>query len=270
MSQTPTQSHASGRILVSRDGPLARITFNKPERRNAMSLDMWEGLHAALTELACEDATRVVILNGAGGKAFVSGADISEFEAQRSTSEGVTRYNQISEAAEAALYHFPKPTIAEISGFCVGGGMGIAVACDFRICTEDARLGITAGRLGLGYGMSGVENLVALAGPSIAARVLYSAELFTASQALSMGLVSEVAASQNLTSAVNDLAHRIAQNAPLTVKAAKAAIRAIGATKGAPSPQDVETLVAACYASEDYAEGRSAFAEKRKPRFKGR
>jgi enoyl-CoA hydratase len=269
MQQNNTQSLANGHILVTRADHIARITFNKPEKRNAMSLDMWQGLHSALDGLAADDNVRVVILNGAGGKAFVSGADISEFETQRSSAESVNNYNAISEAADRALYHFPKPTIAEIDGYCVGGGMGLAVACDFRICSEGSRLGITAGRLGLGYGLNGVHKLVELAGPSVAARILYTAELFAAEEAKAMGLVTQVVPSNELIATVTALAGRITMNAPLTIRAAKAAIRAIGGSEDAPSREAVEERVAECFASEDYAEGRRAFAEKRQPIFKG-
>ena len=270
MQPDQTISHAGGRVLLSREGATVRITFNKPERMNAMSLDMWEALHAVLDALAVDDSVRVVVLNGAGDKAFVSGADISEFEGQRSSEDSVRRYNAISEASDAALYNFPKPTIAEIKGYCIGGGMGLAVACDFRICANDSRLGITAGRLGLGYNYNGVHKLVELAGPSVAARILYAAELFPADQALAMGLVTQVVTRDELSSTVNDLAQRIAGNAPLTVMTAKAAIRAIGGADGVPQQSDIDALVARCFASEDYAEGRRAFSEKRKPVFKGR
>ena len=269
MSNTQTTELAGGRILVSRDGAVAKITFNKPAKMNAMSLDMWQGLQDGLDALADDDTVRVVILTGAGDKAFVSGADISEFETQRSSEDSVRRYNAISEAADAALYHFPKPTIAQIQGYCVGGGMGLAVGCDLRICSDDSRLGITAARLGLGYNQEGVRKLVELAGPSVAARVLYSAELFPAQQAHAMGLVTDVVPRDLLEDTVLSLATRIAGNAPLTIKATKAAIRAIGGAKGAPSADEVTRHVSACFVSEDYSEGRRAFAEKRKPVFKG-
>ncbi len=268
-SMTNTTELADGRILIAREGAIGRITFNKPERMNAMSLDMWQGLQTALDQLADDDTVHVVILRGAGDKAFVSGADISEFETQRSSEASVRAYNAISEGADAALYHFPKPTIAQIQGYCVGGGMGLALACDFRLCSDDSRLGITAARLSLGYNQEGVRKLVELAGPSVAARVLYSAELFTAEKAFSMGLLTEVVPRDQLESAVQSLADRIAGNAPLTIKAAKAAIRSIGGAAGAPTSAEVARQVAACFASDDYAEGRRAFAEKRKPVFRG-
>lgn len=261
------QSYANGRLLVTRDGMVARITFNKPEKMNAMSLDMWQGLSDSLASLAADDSIRVVILCGAGDRAFVSGADISEFESQRSSEEGVAAYNRISEAADRALYDFPKPTIAEIKGYCVGGGMGLALGCDIRICAEDSKLGITAAKLGLGYGYDGVRKLMSVAGPEIAAQILYSARLFPAEVAQGMGLVSEVVPRADLAQTVTDLATRIAQNAPKTVRTAKAAIRAIQEPDGAITRADVDALVKDCFDSQDYADGRTAFTEKRKPTF---
>ena len=261
---------ANGRLLVARQEAVARITFNKPERMNAMSLDMWQGLNETLDELATDDQVRVVILCGAGDKAFVSGADISEFETQRSSEDSVRKYNRISEAADGALYDFPKPTIAEIKGYCIGGGMGLAIACDIRICADDTVLGITAAKLGLGYGYEGVRKLVSLAGPEVAAQVLYSARLFPAEVAQRMGLVSEVVPREKLAQTVNDLATRIATNAPKTVRTAKAAIRAVLKPDGPVDRASVDRLVADCFASDDYVEGYRAFAEKRKPQFRDR
>ena len=264
------ESLAGGRVLVDRDGHVARITFNKPDKMNAMSLDMWQGLQGSLDGLAHDDDVRVVILCGAGDRAFVSGADISEFETQRSSEAGVRAYNRISEAADRTLYNFPKPTIAEIRGYCVGGGLGLAVACDIRVCADDAKLGITAAKLGLGYGYDGVAKLMSLAGPETAAQVLYSARLFPAAEARRMGLVSEVVPAADLKDTVSQLANCIAGNAPKTVRAAKAAIRAIQRPDGAISRAAVDALVAECFASADYAEGRAAFAERRQPAFQDR
>lgn len=266
---TEATEFADGRLLVARDGAVARITFNKPERMNAMSLDMWDGLRSALDTLAADDAVRVVVLQGAGDKAFVSGADISEFETQRATDEGVRHYNAISEAADKALYDFPKPTIAQIRGYCVGGGMGLAVACDIRICADDARLGITAAKLGLGYGFDGVRKLVELAGPEVAAQLLYSARLFTAEQAYRMRLVSDVVSPAELEATVTALAGRIAGNAPLTIAAAKATIRAVNRADRDAHRAAIAEMTARCFASRDYVEGRRAFAEKRPPKFVG-
>lgn len=261
---------ADGRLKAGRDGAVGRIIFNNPDRMNAMALAMWDGLKEALTLFEHDDTIRVVVLSGAGEKAFVSGADISEFDQLRSTPAGVEDYNARSEAADAALYNFSKPTIAEIKGFCVGGGMGLAVGCDLRICTDDTRIGITAGKLGLGYGYDGVRKLVHLLGPAVTAEILYTAKLFTAEEALLKGMVSQIVPRADLRSAVDDLAHRIAANAPLTVEAAKAAIRTISVPENGVSREGVNALTAACFASEDYAEGRAAFAQKRKPEFKRR
>lgn len=261
---------ANGRLLVARQEAVARITFNKPERMNAMSLDMWQGLAETLDELRGDDQIRVVILCGAGDKAFVSGADISEFESQRSSEDSVRKYNRIFEAADRALYDFPKPTIAEIKGYCVGGGMGLAIACDIRICADDAWLGITAAKLGLGYGYDGVRKLVSLAGPEVASQILYSARLFPAEAAQRMGLVSEVVPRGDLAKTVTDLTSRIATNAPKTVRTAKAAIRAVLKPDGPVDRAMVDRLVADCFASDDFAEGYRAFAEKRKPQFRDR
>ena len=182
----------------------------------------------------------------------------------------VRKYNSIAEAADRALYDFPKPTIAEIKGYCIGGGMGLAIACDIRICAKDARLGITAAKLGLGYGYDGVHKLVSLAGPEVASQVLFSARLFPADKALQMGLVSEVVPRTNLTGTVTELADRIATNAPKTVRTAKAAIRAVLRPDGPVDRAVVDRLVADCFASDDYAEGYRAFAEKRPPKFRDR
>lgn len=259
---------AGGKIVVTKDGHIGRIVFNNPERRNAMSLAMWDGLKAALDGFGCDHDVRVVVLSGAGEKAFVSGADISEFDALRATPEGVADYNARSEAADAALYAFPKPTIAEIKGYCVGGGLGLAIACDLRICAEDARLGITAGKLGLGYGYDGVRKLIEVVGPSVTADVLFTADLMPADEALTKGLVTRVVPSSDLRREVSKTAGQIAANAPLTVEAAKAAIRAIQRPENGVGKADIAAMTAACFASDDYAEGRRAFAEKRNPVFR--
>lgn len=259
---------AGGRILIGRSDGIGRIVFNKPEKMNAMSLDMWQGLHEALDAFASDGAVRVVVLSGAGDRAFVSGADISEFGEKRSTPEAVEVYNRTYLEADEALRTLPKPSIAAIRGFCVGGGLGIAMACDIRICSTGSRLGIPAAKLGLGYGLAGTRRLVDIAGPAAASEVLFSARLFEAGEALGMRLVNRVVAEDVLDDEVAAMAGRIAANAPLTVATAKQAIRAAGD----PQPGDAEriaAMVAACYASEDYAEGRRAFAERRLPKFRG-
>ncbi|WP_099827259.1 enoyl-CoA hydratase [Oceaniglobus indicus] len=263
-----THDLADGRIVVTAGVPVGRILFNQPAKLNAMSLAMWAGLSDALALLGDDGAVRVVVLSGAGDRAFVSGADISEFGEQRSGDAAVADYNRTSEAAERQLCDFAKPTIAMIRGVCVGGGMALALACDLRICADDARLGITAGKMGLGYGLDAVTRLVDTVGPSVAAEVLYTATLFNADRARAMGLVNHVVPVDALGAEVEALAGRIAANAPLTIAAAKAAIRAAQAEN--PDHDHVARMVAACYASADYIEGRTAFLEKRPPVFRGR
>jgi len=263
------QDYADGGLLVSCRGGVARITFNRPERRNAMSLSMWAGLHAALDALAGDDAVRVVLLAGAGGRAFVSGADIAEFDAARADEQAARRYNAISEGAEQALETFPKPLIAAIRGYCFGGGVGIAAGCDIRIAAEDARFAIPAARLGLGYGLAATRQLVRLLGPAGAAELLLTAAPVDAVAARAMGLVNRVVPTEALDAEAEAMAGMIAANAPLTLAAAKAAIAVAAAPPDAEAEARVAAMVAACYASADYAEGRRAFAEKRPPVFRG-
>ncbi|WP_298835770.1 enoyl-CoA hydratase [uncultured Roseobacter sp.] len=261
---------AEGKLLVEREGATGRIIFNKPDRLNAMSLDMWDGLRDALAFFAEDDDIRAVVLSGAGERAFVSGADITEFDAMRSTDEGIQDYNARYEGADAALYTFPKPTIAQIHGFCVGGGLAIALSCDIRICAQGTRMGIPAAKLGLGYGYAGVRRLRSVAGPAIASEILFSARLFEAEEALRHGLVNRVVPQDDLAEEVSALATTIAANAPLTVEAAKAAIRMAGSSEAESAADQMNARATACSKSEDYAEGRLAFAEKRHPVFRRR
>lgn len=256
------------RVIAEADGAVGRITFDNQTRRNAMTLAMWQGLWDAVERFAADPAIRVIVLTGAGDKAFVAGADISEFEALRATEEGVARYNSIHEGADLALYHCPKPTIAMIRGSCVGGGMGIALACDLRVAAEDARFGITAARLGLGYDATGIRKLVNTVGPASAAEILYTGSIFDADDARAMGILRHVVPVEDLVTVTDGIAGRIAEAAPLTVRASKAAIRAAQRSDDG-ADAEVERLVKVCFDSEDYQEGRRAFLDKRKPEFHG-
>lgn len=269
MTGTEIETYADGGLQMSRGGGVARITFNRPERRNAMSLAMWAGLHAALDTLEADSAVRVVLLAGAGGRAFVSGGDIGEFDAARADEDAARRYNAISEGAERALAAFPKPVIAAIRGYCFGGGVGIAAGCDIRIAAEDALFAVPAARLGLGYGLAATRRLVRLIGPASAAELLLTAAPVDAATARAMGLVNRVVPAETLETEATAMAAAVAANAPLTLAAAKAAIAAAAAPPDPEAEARVAEMVAACYASEDYAEGRRAFAEKRPPVFRG-
>ncbi|MGD9838138.1 MAG: enoyl-CoA hydratase [Afipia sp.] len=261
---------STDKVISRKDGNVGYVIFNNPERRNAMSLEMWEACTALMTQYAQDDSIRVVVLAGAGDKAFVAGADISRFGDERSSEEGVRKYNDAVEAAYASVHEFPKPTIAMIRGFCVGGGMGIASCCDLRIASEDARFGVPAAKLGLGYGYPGVKRLMDVVGPSFTKEIFFTARLFDAMEAVEMGLVNRVIEKGELEFYVKDYAATIAANAPLTVDSIKFIVGEACKDELKRNMKRCEDMVDACFRSEDYKEGRAAFMEKRKPVFKGR
>ena len=254
---------ADGKILLDVDSGVALVTFNNPDRRNAMSLDMWDGLVAALDALEADPSVRVLVLTGAGSKAFVSGADISQFGANRADAEAQREYDRRTSGGRARLAAFPRPVIARIRGFCLGGGLGIALQADLRIAAEDSEFGIPAARLGLAYSAAMVKQLVGVVGPAHARMLLYTGSRIPAREAERIGLVNRVVPDAELSDVVLDLARTIADNAPLSVRAAKLAVA--GADEAV-----VAAAIDACFDSADYREGRAAFAEKRPPRFQGR
>lgn len=257
-------------MLSHKADGIGTMTFNNPEKRNAVSFDMWKAAEAILADFAADPAVRVVVLTGAGGKAFVSGADISKFGDERAEAEAVGRYNAATEAIYAGLHDFPKPTIAKIRGFCIGGGLGLAASCDLRIATEDSRFALPAAKLGLGYGFKPLRRLSDVVGLAFAKEIVFTARQFTAREADSMGLVNRVVPGEEIDSFVADYAATIAANAPLTIGTAKYAFRQIAKD---PSDRDLDGCVKRvreCFASADYGEGRLAFMEKRKPAFQGR
>jgi enoyl-CoA hydratase/carnithine racemase len=259
----------SDKIISRRDDAVGHVVFNNPEKRNAMSLDMWQAFERVLDEYAADDEVRVVVLSGAGGRAFVSGADISKFANERSSAEAVARYDAITGRVFGKLHGFAKPTIAQITGSCVGGGVALAACCDLRVCGDSSRFAIPAAKLGVGYGFAGLQRLVDLIGPAFAKEMLFTARLFSAAEAYEMGLVNRVVPDGEVEAYVADYARAIAANAPLTVGAAKAIV---GEVLKEPTERDLgrcEELVRACFASRDYVEGREAFLEKRPPRFIG-
>ena len=252
------------------DAGIGWMTFNNPARHNALSLEMWAAIGDILERFELDDAVRLVVMQGAGGKAFVSGADISEFDAKRSNAEQTAEYARTSARGGRALATFSKPLIARIEGYCIGGGLATALNADVRFATPDSTFGVPAARLGLGYDYEGLAKLCRVVGPANARDIMFSARFLKADEAFHMGLVSCIVEREDMEDRVIAYAERIAANAPLTVKAAKAAVDAWERGGQSNDLDDVRQLVHACFDSEDYKEGRRAFKEKRRPQFVGR
>ena len=257
------------KLLSRKDGGVGIVTFNNPQRHNAVSLEMWEATKHALDAFATDEAVRVVVLTGAGDKAFVSGADISKFASERASLEATRAYDLKTAAAFNSVYEFPKPTIAMIRGYCLGGGVGVASCCDLRICSDDSVFAVPAARLGLGYGMAGLKRLVDIVGPSYAKEIFYTARQFDAQEAHAMGLVNRVVPAAELERYVKSITDMICANAPLTIRAVKFTVGEILKDESKRDVGRANAMVEECFASRDYVEGRTAFMEKRKPIFTG-
>jgi enoyl-CoA hydratase/carnithine racemase len=258
------------RIVAEKQGPIGWLTFNNPARRNAISIDMWEAIPKVLDRFEGDAEVRVIVLRGEGDKAFVSGADVSQYEKRRSSAEGIEYYQEIAGRVHERLQSCDKVIIAMIRGYCLGAGVNIALNCDLRLAAEDARLGIPAAKLGLGYGASSLKNLVDTVGPAYAREVLITGRHFSAEEAKTMGLVHRVAPVAELESLVREYCATISENAPLTVRASKRIVRELLKSSPAFDAQACAALVRQCFESQDYIEGRRAFMEKRKPLFQGK
>lgn len=257
------------KILSKIEGSTGYLIFNNPEKHNAVSLEMWDATDAILDDFESNPDVRVVVLTGAGGKSFVSGADISKFEEERGSAEATKHYNARIRAIYERIDHFPKPTIAQVDGYCIGGGLNLAVCCDIRICSTKSKFAMPAAKLALGYPFPAIQRLINAIGASNAKYLMFTAERIDAETAYRIGFAQAVHDESSLEQEVADLASQIGNNAPLTVKAMKCI-----ATEVLLEPRDrdlakCDALVEACFNSDDYREGRTAFMEKRSPQFKG-
>ncbi len=265
-----TMEAAGGKMLASVHDGVGRITFNQPEKRNAMSVEMWDGMTGFLEKWEHDPAVRVVVLTGAGDKAFVSGADISQFAKSRSNADAQKEYDKLTSAGRRTLASYPKPVIARIQGFCLGGGLGIAMQADIRIASVSSAFGIPAARLGIAYGFDMVGRLISLVGQAQARTMLFTGDRMDAAEAGRIGLVNQVVADDALDAAVDTLAKTIAGNAPLSITGMKFILGQCMKDAADRDMDGVTTVVSACFDSADYTEGRTAFMEKRRPAFTGR
>ena len=261
----------SDTLLLHKEAPLAWIVFNKPQRRNAVDLDMWQTLPKLVAEVAEDDTLRVLLLRGAGEEAFISGADISQFGQVRSGPDTSHKYNRAVDDALKSLSTLEKPVISMIHGFCMGGGCSLAVMCDLRLCADDARFGIPAARLGIAYPLErGVERLVHIVGVSNATEILLTAQRYNAEEAAHMGLVNRVLPKAELESYTREYATKLADNAPLSVAAHKFSVRESVKAATLRDMDKVKAWSRRCFESADYKEGVKAFMEKRRPQFQGK
>lgn len=258
-----------GRVRLERDGAIGWLVIDNPSRHNALSSAMWASLPGLLGETEADAAIRVIVLRGAGGKAFSAGADISEFDTARQ-GEAARDYDDLNHAAFDALRGAGKPVIAMIEGFCLGGGLALALCCDLRVAAKGSQFAIPPARLGLGYHPRWIKPLLACVSPASAKELLFTGERFGCDTALRMGLINRVFPPEALDSGLRALAQTIAENAPLTIHAAKRTIDAFAADLAPERLDELLALVGRCFDSQDYAEGRRAFSEKRKPVFTGR
>ena len=258
------------KVWLDEDGSTLQIQFNNPDRHNALSMDMWEAVVPLLSAAENDDRIRLVVFSGAGEKAFVSGADITQFEDLRAAQEAVARYESVAEQALMGIYNFSKPTLASIKGYCIGGGVNVAMSCDIRIASSDAVFAIPAARLGLGYRYSALKNLVDLVGPAMAKDLFFTARRIDANEARNIGLITRVCETEELPVLQAEYKKALAENAPITVRAGKAIIAEILRASPEIDHDKCRQLIRDCFESDDYSEGRRAFMEKRKPVFRGK
>jgi enoyl-CoA hydratase/carnithine racemase len=257
-------------LITRKEKSVGWVIFSNPTKFNAVSHDMWTALPQVIAAFDADPEVRMIVITGDGDKAFISGADISQFEKARGSAEAQAIYNQAVIDAYEAPVRCSKPVVAKIRGICMGGGLGLAAACDVRIAAEDAVFRMPAARLGLGYNFTGITRFVQLLGQANTADIFFSARKFGAADALSMGFVNRVVPVADLDREVDAYCELLVENAPLTIAAAKFAIRQTGLDSGARDLEQAARMIETCFNSEDYREGRKAFMEKRKPNFSGK
>ena len=266
---TVTTEERPGQLTHHKEGRVGYVVFDNQRKFNAVNFDMWNTLPKVLAQFVADPEVRVIVITGAGERAFISGADISQFDKKR-TGSANDDYNKAVDGGYSAVLDCPKPTVAKIRGICMGGGLGLALNCDIRIVADDVKIRMPAARLGLGYQYPGLKRFTEVLGPSNTADLFFSARIFGAADAFSMGLAKQVVPAAELDAVVTAYVNQIAENAPLTVAAAKRALLEIRKDADKRDIALVERMVQACFTSEDYKEGRKAFAEKRTPDFQGR
>jgi enoyl-CoA hydratase len=257
-------------LQVEKRGAVGWIVFDQPQRRNAINGAMWRGIPPAMARFSEDPEVRCVAFRGAGSEAFSAGADISEFEANRSRSDAVGEYDDLLDRVLHSIQGSPKPSVAMIYGYCLGGGLEIALACDLRYCAASAQFGIPAAKLGLAYNIEGHKRLLETVGHARAREIMFLGRRYNAEEALAMGLVHQILPTEALENFVGEVLQTLCENAPLSIANTKTIVEEYVKSAGAPDAARMRSAIERCAKSEDYREGRRAFMEKRKPRFTGR